>query len=395
MPLHRSCAWALAALAASGCSSAPVVVGGSTGELPSPAPATAFPADCIIGPGHGAAVPLSVAALDRDDSSLVLRQRMVPPVMLDCAGDPHPGAARGWSADSSGRSWTLLLADSGPDAGTLVSAWRDAPAAEALRLAGTHSLVPLDSKRLTVQFDRPYDGVPGVFADPALALPVGSSGPALSLAPLPSRDPRDALDAGAGLLRTSDPEVLAYARADSGLTVVPLPWNRTYVLLAAAADDLGLPPDSAGFRAALARDAVAAEARAAEPPYWWETLPAEGCPEQSPAAPARAARAIAFDRGDPVAAALAARLVALSREPGLSARGFTTDSLDSALRGGLARGVVRALPRRALVPCRDARWPGDLAARPLVDTRASAVVRHGVPPLAVEWDGTIRPAGSP
>ena len=62
---------------------------------------------------------------------------------------------------------------------------------------------------------------------------------------------------------------------------------------------------------------------------------------------------------------------------------------------GLVRGVVRALPRRALVPCREAGWPGGVAVRPLVDTRASAVVRRGLPPLAVEWDGIVRPAASP
>jgi|GEM_PF-3069496 len=394
MPLHhRSCAWALAALAASGCSSGQAGAGGSAGELPSPAPA--FPAECVIETGPGGMTPVSVAALDGDDSSLVLRQRLVPPVILDCAGTPHPGAARTWSADGSGRFWTLLLARTAPGAGAAVSAWRDPPAGETLRLAGALALVPLDQHRLTVEFDRHYDGVPPVLADPALSLPLDSSGPALSFAPVSSSDPRDALDAGAGLLRTSDPEVLAYARADSELAVAALPWSRTYVLLAPAADTLGLPADSPGFRTALARDAVAAEARAAEPPFWWETLPAAGCRERKVAAPAREADAIAFDREDPVAAALAARLVALSREPGLSARGLAGETLDSVLRSGLARGIVRALPRRALVPCRDARWPENVVVRPLVDTRASAVVRRGIVPLAVEWDGTIRPVASP
>lgn len=394
MPLHhRSCAWALAALAASGCSSGPAGAGGAAGELPSPVPG--FPAECVIEAGPGDRAPVPVAALDGDDSSLVLRQRLLPPVILDCAGTPHPGAARAWSADGSGRFWTLLLARATLGAGAVVSAWRDPPAGEALRLAGALALVPLDQHRLTVEFDRHYDGVPPVLADPALALPFDSSGAALSLASLPSSDPRDALDAGAGLLRTSDPEVLAYARADSGLVVAALPWSRTYVLLAPGTDTLGLPGDSPGFRTALARDAVAAEARAAEPPYWWEDLPAEGCREREAAAPAGEADAIAFDRDDPVAGALAARLVALSRAPGLSARGLAAQTLDSVLQSGLVRGVVRALPRRALVPCRDARWPGNVAITPLVDIRASAVVRRGIVPLAVEWDGTLRPVASP
>ena len=395
MPLHhRSRGWAFAALAASGCWAGSA---GSAGRLPSPEPApeAAFPAGCIIAPGPAGTLPASVAALDGDDSSLVLRQRLVPPVMLDCAGDPHPASARSWSADSSGRFWTLVLADTTTDAGAVAAAWRGGSAAEALRLAGARALVPLDRNRLTVQFDRHYGEVPPVLADSALGLPADSSGPDFSLAPVRSNDPRDALDDGAGLLRTSDPGVLAYARADSALAVVALPWSRTYVLLAHARDDLGLPPDSAGFRAALARDAVAADARPAEPPYWWEGLADERCPEQATASPAGAGGAIGFDRSDPAAGALAARLVALSRQPGLSARGLTTEELDSAWRTGAVRGLVRALPRRALVPCREVRWPGGVVARPLVDTRASAVVRRGLPPLAVEWDGTIRPAGSP
>jgi hypothetical protein len=32
---------------------------------------------------------------------------------------------------------------------------------------------------------------------------------------------------------------------------------------------------------------------------------------------------------------------------------------------------------------------------PLVDTRMSAIVRQGVPPLVVEFDGAIRPVEGP
>ncbi|MBA2458925.1 MAG: hypothetical protein H0V43_08225, partial [Gemmatimonadales bacterium] len=56
---------------------------------------------------------------------------------------------------------------------------------------------------------------------------------------------------------------------------------------------------------------------------------------------------------------------------------------------------VLALPRRALVPCREmAGWPPGALALALIDTRARLILRDGVPALEVEYDGAIRPAGS-
>jgi hypothetical protein len=55
-----------------------------------------------------------------------------------------------------------------------------------------------------------------------------------------------------------------------------------------------------------------------------------------------------------------------------------------------------ALPRTALVPCREVvGWPAGTTLIPLIDTRLSAVVRRGVPPLTVELDGAIRPVDAP
>jgi hypothetical protein len=318
-------------------------------------------------------------------------------VLFDCAGEARPGAARAWSGDSSGRAWTLVLGEAAPEVAAVVTAWRKPTAALALRLAGVRSLVPLDRRRLVVELDRRFDSVPPVLADPALALPLDVTAPALILASQASGDPRDALDAGADLIRTADPGVLAYARADSGRAVAPLPWSRTYVLLLPAGGvlGLGLQGDSARFRAELARDAVPGEARAAEPPFWWEARdlcpPATAGAERSPPS-----AVIGYRQGDPAAAALAARLVALSDEPGLTARGYSSADLQAALAAGGPRGLVLAVPRRALVPCRETRaWPAGATVVPLVETRTSAVVRRGLPPLAVEWDGTLRPMATP
>ena len=51
------------------------------------------------------------------------------------------------------------------------------------------------------------------------------------------------------------------------------------------------------------------------------------------------------------------------------------------------------LPKVALAPCREAGlWPAGSNVVPLVETRESAVIRRGIPALAIEYDGTIRPA---
>jgi len=50
-------------------------------------------------------------------------------------------------------------------------------------------------------------------------------------------------------------------------------------------------------------------------------------------------------------------------------------------------------PRMAAGACAESSdWPAGARAVPLVETRAHAIVRRGAPPLAVEWDGAVRPA---
>jgi hypothetical protein len=175
---------------------------------------------------------------------------------------------------------------------------------------------------------------------------------------------------------------------------VPLPWHRTYVLI--------LPPgdtgfegiagaDSAAFRAGLASEAVPVEARAAEGPYWWV---AARCPALRATAQAvhRRSVAVLYARNDPVARALAERLVAMSRLADAVTRGVAPAELAGSLRPGSDRGYVIALPRRPLVPCRElAGWPAGATALALIDTRAHLILRDGVPPLLVEHDGAVRP----
>ncbi|HEY9444484.1 MAG TPA: hypothetical protein VIQ25_14705, partial [Gemmatimonadales bacterium] len=84
--------------------------------------------------------------------------------------------------------------------------------------------------------------------------------------------------------------------------------------------------------------------------------------------------------------------VALSDEPGLTTRRAPRSAIDSLLTRD-ARGAVVDLPKVALAPCREAGlWPAGSNVVPLVETRESAVIRRGIPALAIEYDGTIRPA---
>lgn len=345
------------------------------------------------------------APLPRNDSErLVFRQSWVPPVELDCRGGPRPGLAASWSRDSSGRTWTLLFRDGlSTDSGAPVTAadlaqrWRSTDvAAAALRWAGVEQLVALDSRRLAITFKAAYAELPASLADPALALPQARhQRPALVFRPA-GPDPRDALDRWADLLVTSDPGLLEYAGRRTAFATLPLPWSRTYVLVlpaGQAAPRLMNGSDSAGFRAALARDVVRVEARGAEPPFWWET-PAS-CDSSTLSADASAASnggAIVYPSDDRVARDLAERVVALAGDRTLLARGAAPSDLSDRARAGSDRAYVLPLPRNALIPCRElAGMPAGAAILPLVDTRSSAVLRRGSPPLTVEWDGAIRP----
>jgi hypothetical protein len=368
----------------------------------SPEAAPPPPACVVAADSTGPPRAMTVVFADSGDAARArLADSLETPVRLDCEGRALPGLARAWSRDSSGRFWTLSLhgsSGSGPSsdwtAAALASAWQAAPAATALRLSGVVSLLPLDERRLVVGFSAPQAALPPVFAELTLGVPRGRARDAAVLAAVSAGDLRDALDAGADVVVGADPALLDYARRRSGAVAVPLPWSRSYVLLVPAGSALpdALPPDTAAFRAGLARDAVRAEARGAAPPFWWDRI--ESCPRIRTPEAARS-DAIAYDRGDASARELAERLVALAGPAGLTTRGLPRDSLSAALRSGSDRAYVVSVPAHALVPCREvADWPAAAAAVGLVETRAHAVIWRGTPALGVDWDGTLRPANT-
>ena len=322
------------------------------------------------------------------------------------AGAPRPAAAASWTADSAHRAWTFVLApprSASPPAPSR-SEWRARPlAATLLRQAGVSSVTPLDQRRLVVTMDRSSDSVPTLFADPALSIRTDSlaeTGTTFLLRRVVKGDLRDAIDGGADIVRSGDPAIAEYARSRAGFTVHPLPWSRTYLLLLPAGregfDDL-VPGDTADFRTALARDAVRAEARGAEPSAWWD--PAPTCPQTD------LSRRLACRRRDRVHRLPGRRR---SRPRPRRARGRVVRRSGSHDSGCSVMGHAATVARRirprvhrrraagALGPLpRPLVWPPDVRVVPLIDTRLNAVVRRGVPPLTVDFDGRIRPADAP
>lgn len=337
-----------------------------------------------------------------DSEQLLFRNLFGTLVRIDCNGQVHPQLALGWSADSARRTWTFTLrgdspyGDSAEAADLVLRSWQNRRTA--VTAIGVENASIQDDGRLSVTMREPLESAPGLFADPALAVsrhtdstPWLVSGAAILRRRRPPSlvdfrvelegDPRDAFDRGADLVVTRDPELIDYAARRAEFTTIPLPWNRTYVLL--------WPADADSTPRRL-RDAVRAEARPAEPPFWWDQL--AGCAERAASSPRAGSSRVVYVQGDDVARGLAERIVALaSAGAGLRTAALQPAEFATSLKSGLDRAYVMALPRQTLVPCRDsAGWPRGATIQPLIDTRAHAIVRRGAGPLTVDWDGTVR-----
>lgn len=248
----------------------------------------------------------------------------------------------------------------------------------------------------------------------ACADSVASASPVVdSLALARGADLRDLLDRGSpapgsprvDVLVTRDPDVLSYAAQLGSYRSVALPWDRTYTLVAPRLDSAATSP-SMEQRDALARDAVQADARGAQPPFWWETdtTCATGTPRYSAGAP----RIVGYPADDPIARQLAERIVALASAQGtpawipstlsspaagpLRTVGLAPTGLNDALASGQIAAFVAALPRQRPAMCKAAaRIPTGATLVPLVDSRAHALMRRGSGAgFYIGSDGTLR-----
>jgi extracellular solute-binding protein (family 5) len=324
----------------------------------------------------------------------------------------QPGLADAWTADSSGRVWTFRLRpsarlpDGSPVTAQAVLAGWEGRAGSVAALIDT--AVVLDDRRLTVSVPGIRDSAPRLFAEPALAmmeklaprsgqpgtitLPSREGEPLVAFQYAPDGDPRDALDRGVDLVVARDPAVVQYVTGRPQFATFPLPWSRTYVLLhSPGAELIGEVVGLDSVRRSLARDVVQAEARPAEAPFWWSG-PTSCRPDLAMKA-VRVPRSprIAYLRDDQVAKGLAARIVALAKDPGLRAAGLGEAEFARGVQEGRDRGYIVALPREVAAPCHHSaalRAGGWI--EPLIDTRATAIIRRGAPPLTVDREGTVR-----
>ena len=366
-------------------------------------------------------------------------------VRVDCAGTTVPGLAAHWTRTSDGATRFTLTGDA--------RFWNGAPvtARDVAAVLATDDRVESITVESENTLEVRHDEDPALFAAPLLAITMAEAGstrrqgtgvyaiesaagtmagvrevfgrargtgvpPFVRITTGPSVDGRDALDAGADVLVTRDPDVLAYARRLAAFDIAPLPWNRRYLLVTATAGaSLAVP---AGLRESIAGEVVREDARAATGEEAGE--PAEACPVRphrpSPSPPTGEA-VIAYPRDDATAAALAERLAALGASPDnawlatrlgvrgrdrVRATGLTAPEFAAALRAGSHVAYVLPIPTRAVpndgnggCPAQEllerAGWLGERGGvTPLVETRPHLVRRRGVGPVLVDGFGAIR-----
>ncbi len=248
------------------------------------------------------------------------------------------------------------------------------------------------------------------------------AGPHIHVSMVAPRQGRDALDAGADAVVTSDAKTIAYAAAQSDLVSVPLSWDKVYVLIEPQFRVSADRDSMLAVTTDLAKYALRVEARPADDSDATRELIA--CPTIGPdAGPSGishcqpSANRVVYEQDDDVARALSERLVALAAahtfrlaaledNPKLArsvrAAGLDTALFRDALGGASDAAYVFSLPRDLLVGCDavgmlrlDAEWlfaRGDSPTNhitPLVETRARAIVRRGRVGLSGDSAGTV------
>ena len=229
----------------------------------------------------------------------------------------------------------------------------------------------------------------------------GARGPRLTIRVATEASARDVIDAGADLLLTETPALAAYAATQPDVISLRLGWDRTWVALTAEPGGLGLD-SSSSLRASLARDVVPADARVAEGPGWWMDSTLCGFRVWRPdfTALSFVRSRVVYSREEPIARALAERLVALLGA-GTVATGLVPNAFESALQSPMEVAYIFPVERRPTDACQSlarvmaaSRWlarspQGPRAITPLVDTRLLAVVKRGRLNVTLASDSTI------
>jgi hypothetical protein len=371
----------------------------------------------------------------------VARHSFANLVKLTCAGDVVPDLAKAWKPEDGGRSWVFTLADASISAEAVKSLWESRRNGGIWPWPAILDVEVVDSFALRVRLDTAYPSLPLEFVDPALAVvglvgrdnvaistgeyqargtvfpragPVAATtyldpvsfnarGPTIKLQLLRAGvDPRDALDfprAGtlgpSDLLITRDTATIGLARSRPEFRVVPLAWDVTYAMMGRP-QEIVIPRS---FRGALTAAGVPGDSRN---PESWPPTSSICRIGQSPTAPQLPPR-IAYSNDDPIARALAERLVAMAVTPSHSwiadwipganqgnrprTLPMSPSALDSAITLGRPYAFVVATSRSQPLSC-ESQIAGSVL--PLIDSRPYAIIRRGVPALEIDGEGLVR-----
>lgn len=320
------------------------------------------PTACILLPGPvateevrlalGEPVDPQQAPLARNESErLIFAQLYETLVQIDCAGELRGGLAEQWESREDGLEWRFVLR---PGAcftdGTSVRARDIRHAWTATRTRGDLFL-PLawisavsemdpNERIVTVRLAIAMEDA-RIFAHPALAIyrpdpsgtwPLGTGpylyargdgapsdpiifdarhgGPRLACVVRPGANPRDLMDAGYDLLLARDRTALEYAAHDPTRVILPLPWDRLYLLVRAAPHAVAIPWVPLELRTEFADQIVAAEAVGRdELSYGDEGGPDDPRDCQDQSLPPLDTGLLQIDLGSPPVEPVAARLV--------------------------------------------------------------------------------------
>jgi hypothetical protein len=435
------------------------------------------------------AIGLGGAPVPANESErLLYRQVYETLVDVDCTGTLHGGLAGDWRRLQGGRVWEFTLRPGArfSDGSTVSSrdvkeSWVAAARTSGPGLAPLWAWLRPDSVRITgetrlaVTLDGPRED-PVLFAHPALAVakpspdgaaPLGTGpyvlaaaakdtilcrpslfNPAPGFAVLrvvivPGADPRDLIGGGGDAVLVREREALSYAASVPDMQVIPLSWDRMYLLVSSHME-AGKPEwrwrsELHDLRGELASDIAASEAREAAV-FAFDTGRRGGC-NFRPGEGARAAASpdsqtvsnVVYRSGDPDAERLASRMVALEDPedttaaglPGVKANALPVGVelpgdrfLASLARGGewmYVVGLRQSFPDPCLdlellldrvpwIRCRAGDCTGEAvplgaealerAAIPLIMTRPSLVCRRTLAGIELGWDGIPRFRGA-
>jgi hypothetical protein len=232
---------------------------------------------------------------------------------------------------------------------------------------------------------------------------LGANGPVIKLQLLRQNvDPRDALDfpraetlSPSDLMITRDTATIELAWSRPEFRVVPLVWDVTYVMFGWGPTS----PTPQGFRETLMAAGIPGDVRDPEPRDPTQSTCNTGTQ------PAKGPSRIAYASDDPIARALAERLVAMSvsnswlmsQIPGANAQvrvrtlPMTAAALDTAMMAGMPYAFIVQVPHAEPHSCW-ARLGGPVLGPvvPLADSRPHAIIRRGVPSLDIDGEGLVR-----